>query len=62
MKRTLSILLCLIICIAMFPASAFASLTEAKSAEYKDGTVLRDAYGKTYQFAQQFMIEVRFCK
>lgn len=46
----------------MFPASAFAAPTEAKSAEYKDGTVLRDAYGKTYQFAQQFMTEDWRCK
>ena len=45
--------------VTLFPVSAFAALTTSKSAEYKDGTVLKDDYGKTYQFTQQFLLEVR---
>ena len=35
------------------------TLTASRSAEYRDGGVLRDADGKTYQFDHKFLIEVR---
>ena len=59
LKKAGAMLMVCVMLITLFPASAFAALTTSKSAEYKDGTVLKDAYGKTYQFTQQFMLEVR---
>lgn len=58
-KRAGAILMVCIMIVTLFPASAFADLTASRSAEYRDGTVLRDADGRTYQFTQQFLIEVR---
>ena len=59
LKRAGAILMVCIMIVTLFPASAFADLTASRSAEYRDGTVLRDADGRTYQFTQQFLIEVR---
>ena len=59
LKKAGAILMVCIMLVTLFPASAFADLTASRSAEYRDGGVLRDADGKTYQFTQQFLIEVR---
>lgn len=59
LKKAGAILLVCIMLVTLFPASAFADLTASRSAEYRDGGVLRDAYGKTYQFDHKFLIEVR---
>lgn len=59
LKRAGAILMVCIMIVTLFPASVFADLTASRSAEYRDGTVLRDADGRTYQFTQQFLIEVR---
>ena len=59
LKKAGAMLMVCVMLITLFPTSAFAALTTSKSAEYKDGGVLEDAYGKTYQFTQQFMLEVR---
>lgn len=59
LKKAGAILMVCIMLVTLFPASAFAALSENRSAEYRDGGVLRDAYGRTYQFTQQFLIEVR---
>ena len=59
LRKAGAILMVCVMLITLFPASTFAALTTSKSAEYKDGAVLRDAYGKTYQYSQKFLIEVR---
>lgn len=59
LKKAGAILIVCIMLATLFPASAFAALSENRSAEYRDGGVLRDAYGKTYQFDHKFLIEVR---
>ena len=59
LKKAGAILMVCIMLVTLFPASAFADLTASRSAEYRDGGVLRDADGRTYQFTQQFLIEVR---
>lgn len=59
LKKAGAILMVCIMLVTMFPASAFADLTASRSAEYRDGGVLRDADGKTYQFDHKFLLEVR---
>ena len=59
LKKAGAILMVCIMLVTLFPASAFADLTASRSAEYRDGGVLRDADGKTYQFTQKFLLEVR---
>lgn len=59
LKKAGAILIVCIMLVTLFPASAFAALSANRSAEYRDGGVLRDAYGKTYQFDHKFLIEVR---
>ena len=59
LRKAGAILMVCAMLITLFPASAFAALTTSKSAEYKDGTVLKDDYGKTYQFDHKFLLEVR---
>lgn len=59
LKKAGAILIVCIMLVTLFPASAFADLTASRSAEYRDGGVLRDADGKTYQFTQKFLLEVR---
>ena len=59
LKKVGAILMVCIMLVTLFPASAFAALSANRSAEYRDGGVLRDAYGKTYQFDHKFLIEVR---
>ena len=59
LKKAGAILMVCIMLVTLFPASAFADLTASRSAEYRDGGVLRDANGKTYQFTQKFLLEVR---
>ena len=59
LKKAGAILMVCIMLVTLFPASAFAALSANRSAEYRDGGVLRDADGKTYQFTQKFLLEVR---
>ena len=58
LKKAGAILMVCIMLVTLFPASAFAALNSNRSARYDDGGILRDANGRTYQYNQQFRIQV----
>ena len=58
LKRAGAVLMVCIMIVTLFPASAFAALNLNRSARYDDGGILRDANGRTYQYSQQFHIQV----
>ncbi len=58
LRKTLSLLLIFIMFAAMLPMQAFADLSSSRTAKFREGGVLYDAYGKTYHFDKQYYIQV----
>lgn len=58
LRKALSLLLVCIMLATMLPMQAFADLSSSRTAKFREGGVLYDAYGKTYHFDRQYYIQV----
>ncbi len=58
LRKSLSLLLICILLAAMMPVQVFADLSSSRSAKFKEGGVLYDAYGRTYHYDKQYYIQV----
>ena len=58
LRKSLSLLLICIMLAAMLPAQAFADLSSSRTAKFREGGILYDAYGKSYCYDKQYYIQV----
>ena len=58
LRKSLSLLLICIMLATMLPVQVFADLSSSRTAKFREGGILYDAYGKAYRYDKQYYIQV----